>query len=92
MVGGRKAGGVREDANTVVATFPTLKELPWQLNLDLGTSSCEPSTFSRKVADSWGKACKTIGCLRGAKPPLQKILPLPLDKGKGIKGIGFGQV
>ena len=25
----------------------------------------------------------------GAKPPLKKILPLPLAKGKGIQGIGL---
>jgi len=30
-----------------------------------------------------------IGSLRGAKPLFRKNLPLPLDKGKGIKGIGF---
>jgi len=29
------------------------------------------------------------GSLRGAKPLLKKNLPLPLIKGKGIKGIGF---
>ena len=29
------------------------------------------------------------GCLRGAVAPLYKTLPLPLDKGKGIKGIGL---
>jgi hypothetical protein len=28
--------------------------------------------------------------LRGTKSPFsKKIIPLPLDKGKGIKGIGF---
>ena len=27
--------------------------------------------------------------LRGAKPLSRKNLPLPLGKGKGIKGIGF---
>jgi len=29
------------------------------------------------------------GSLRGAKPLFRKNLPLPLIKGKGIKGIGF---
>jgi len=30
------------------------------------------------------------GGLRGTKSPFfKKIIPLPLDKGKGIKGIGF---
>ena len=29
------------------------------------------------------------GCLRGAKPLSISCLPLPLDKGKGIKGIGL---
>jgi len=29
------------------------------------------------------------GSLRGAKPLFIKNLPLPLDKGKGIKGIGL---
>jgi hypothetical protein len=31
----------------------------------------------------------TRGSFRGAKPLLIKNLPLPLDKGKGIKGIGL---
>jgi hypothetical protein len=30
-----------------------------------------------------------MGSERGAKPLLKKKLPLPLVKGKGIKGIGF---
>jgi hypothetical protein len=34
VVGGQEAGGVRKDANTAVATFPALKELSCQLNLD----------------------------------------------------------
>jgi len=29
------------------------------------------------------------GCLREAKPLSINCLPLPLDKGKGIKGIGL---
>ena len=29
-----------------------------------------------------------VGKLEGVKPLLKKIFPLPLDKGKGIKGIG----
>jgi hypothetical protein len=28
------------------------------------------------------------GSLRGAKPHLRKTLPLPLDRGRGIKGDG----
>jgi 5-methylcytosine-specific restriction endonuclease McrA len=32
---------------------------------------------------------KSRKSLRGAKPLLKNYLPLPLDKGKGIKGIGF---
>jgi len=30
-----------------------------------------------------------LGILRGAKPLSKKLLPLPLVKGKGIKGIGL---
>jgi len=30
-----------------------------------------------------------MGCLRGAKPLSINYLPLPLIKGKGIKGIGL---
>jgi len=30
-----------------------------------------------------------LGSLRGANAPLKTNLPLPLDKGKGIKGIGL---
>jgi len=29
------------------------------------------------------------GSLRGAKPLFRKNIPLPLDKGKGIKGMGL---
>jgi len=30
-----------------------------------------------------------IGCQRGTPVPLNNVIPLPLDKGKGIKGIGL---
>jgi hypothetical protein len=36
-----------------------------------------------------GKEIEPAGCRRGAKPLSIDYLPLPLDKGKGIKGIGF---
>jgi len=32
---------------------------------------------------------KLMGSLRGAKPLFYKLFPLPLIKGKGIKGIGL---
>jgi len=38
---------------------------------------------------SLGKEINLIRCLRGAKPLLRNYLPLPLIKGKGIKGIGL---
>jgi hypothetical protein len=34
------------------------------------------------------KETSLSGCLRGAKPLSINYLPLPLIKGKGIKGIG----
>jgi hypothetical protein len=36
-----------------------------------------------------GEASNVIGSLRGTKSLLIKNLPLPLDKGKGIQGIGL---
>jgi len=37
-----------------------------------------------------GGAALSIGEFkRGVSPSSEKMIPLPLDKGKGIKGIGF---
>jgi len=33
-----------------------------------------------------------MGSLRGASPLFRKNIPLPLNKGKGIKRIGFKQI
>jgi len=49
-----------------------------------GASPLQTSPFAFDVRRAY-----SIRSLRGAGAPLKINPPLPLDKGKGIKGIGF---
>ena len=56
----------------------------------LAKSGEEQRAKSEQQRQALAKAKRAdIGSLRGTKSLFRKNLPLPLSKGKGIKGIGF---